>query len=117
MKWPSEEDEDGVCGYIKSDLAQESRNHAQISEQMVANMARVMITSENFGTKYILFQNWGACVYTKFWNESREHGIEGDVRRPRRTPNRLMKLESVEYGDISIIGPNAKEVDFIDLEG
>jgi len=94
VKWPSEEDEDGVCGYIKSDLAQESRNQAQISEQMVANMARVMITSENFGTKYILFQNWGACVYTKFWNESREHGIEGDIQRPRCTPNRLIELES-----------------------
>ena len=31
--------------------------------------------------------------------------------------NRLMMLESAEYGDVSIIGPNAKEVDFIDLEG
>jgi len=28
-----------------------------------------------------------------------------------------MMLESAEYGDVSIIGTNAKVVDFIDLEG
>jgi len=66
LKWPSEEDEDGMCGYIKSDSAQESRNHAQISERMAVNMARVMITSEDFGTKYILFQNWGHVFTPNF---------------------------------------------------
>jgi len=61
---------------------------------MVANTVNREVIDENFGIKSFLSQDWGACVYTKFWNESREHGIEGDVRRPRRTPNRLIELES-----------------------
>ena len=27
--------------------------------------------NRNFGIKSFLFQNWGACVYTKIWEEER----------------------------------------------
>ena len=54
--------------YIRLELrSQESRVYLGIKW-----LRRDKQINGNFGIKSFLSQNWGACVYTKFWRRTRE---------------------------------------------